>query len=66
VVQAWKRVHVLLILQCIVERGNVDIITLTITQSLMLQGGLTREEVSERQICFGAYGAFFFKDATLE
>jgi hypothetical protein len=64
--QAWKRVLVLFTLQHVVEGGIVYNLTFVIMQSLLQQGGLTKKEVIERFIYFGADGASFFKDATLE
>jgi len=58
--QAWKRVFILLTLQCIVEEGTKNNLTIVITQSMMQQGGLTKEEVGERFICFGVDGASLF------
>ncbi len=53
-------------LQCVVEGGITNNLTFVITQSLILQGRLSREEVGERFICICVDGAFFFWDATLE
>jgi len=41
---------ILLTLQCIVEGGTKNNLTSVITQSLMQQGGLTREEVEEAHL----------------
>jgi hypothetical protein len=64
--QAWKRVFVLFTLQHVVIGGIAYNLTFFIMQSLLQQGGLTKKEVIERFICFGADGASLFKDATLE
>ncbi len=57
VMHAWKRIHILLTLQYIVEGGNVDNLITIIVQAFMKQGGLIQEERTKRLICFGAYGA---------
>jgi hypothetical protein len=57
--QAWRRVQVFLTFQHIIERGITNDLTFVITQSLMQQGGLTKEEVGERLICLSGDGISF-------
>jgi len=35
VMHAWKRIHILLTLECVVEGGNADNLTIVIIQALM-------------------------------
>jgi hypothetical protein len=58
--QVWRRVLVLFTLQHVVERGIAYNLTFVIMQSLLQQGGLTKKEIIERFICFGANGVSFF------
>ncbi len=58
---AWKRIHILLTLQPVVEGGNANNFIVIIIQALMQQGGLTQEERTKRLICFGVNGASIFQ-----
>ncbi len=61
VIHAWKRIPILLTLECVGEGGNVDKLIVVITQAFMQQGGLTQEETTKRLICFGIDGASIFQ-----
>jgi hypothetical protein len=60
VIHAWKRIPILLTLECVVEGGNTYNLTIVITQALMQQGGLIQEEIAKRLTCFGVDGASIF------
>jgi hypothetical protein len=61
VMHAWKRIPILLTLQCVVEGGNVNNLIAIVFQVLMQQGGLIQEDTTKRLICFGANGASIFQ-----
>ncbi len=44
VMHAWKGIHILLTLECVVEGGNANNLTVVIIQTLMQQGGLTQKK----------------------
>jgi hypothetical protein len=58
--QAWRRVLLLFTLHHVVEGGIAYNLTFVIMQSLLQQRGLTKKEVIETFICFGANGTSFF------
>jgi hypothetical protein len=58
---AWKRIHILLTLQPVIEGGNANNFIVIIVQAFMQQGGLIQEERTKRLICFGANVASIFQ-----
>jgi hypothetical protein len=58
--QTWKIIHVFLTPYCVVGGGNANDLTLVITQSFMEYRGLTNQKLTQRFICFGVDGVFFF------
>lgn len=46
------------------DDGSADALTKIIMRSLMDEGGLTREQIAEKDVCFGAYGVSTFQGCT--
>ncbi len=60
VIQSWVRIPILLQVKCIMDGfGNNNLIEIIIV-TLIRCGGLRKEDVSEKLLCFGADGTFVF------
>jgi hypothetical protein len=59
--QSWERVPYLLHLSCVSESGTSDHLTNVIMHALLSKGGLAREEIASKLVCFGADGVSTFQ-----
>jgi hypothetical protein len=57
VMHGWKRIPILLTLECVVVGGNVNNLTGIIAQVFMQQWGLIQEDTTKRLICTIANGS---------
>jgi hypothetical protein len=60
VVQLWVKVPILFQIECIMDGSGSNTLIEIIIVALMKYGGLTREDMSKKLLCFGANGAFIF------
>ena len=58
---SWERVPHLLHLSCLSDGGTADILTNAIMLSLVEEGGLSREDIASKVVCFGADGVSTFQ-----
>ena len=63
IVRDWKRIHVLLTLERVVEGGIADNLTAVIVNVARAYGGLTEQKIREGLITFGADGVSTFQGA---
>jgi hypothetical protein len=59
--QSWERMPYLLYLSCVSESGTSDHLTNVIMHALLGEGGLSREEIASKLVCFGADGVSTFQ-----
>jgi hypothetical protein len=59
--QSWKRVLILLSLQRMVDGGGTDAVREMITSFLEFHGGLSKRQITEKLVCFGADGMSTFQ-----
>jgi hypothetical protein len=52
-VQSWKRMLYLLHLSCVSKSSTSDHLTNVIIYALLYEGGLSREQVASKLVCFG-------------
>jgi hypothetical protein len=64
--QVWKRMHIILTLQSILELENVYDLTFMIIQSFTSQKGLVKKETTKRIIWFSVDGTFLFQGHHIE
>jgi len=58
---SWERKPHLLHLSCISESGTTDQLSEIIMHALIEEGGLTREDIARKLVCFGADGVNTFQ-----
>jgi len=63
VVQNFVRVLYLISLQCLVDGGSVDSLTLVIMNTLESGGDVTKDQIARRLLSFGADGVNTFQAA---
>jgi UDP-N-acetyl-D-mannosaminuronic acid transferase (WecB/TagA/CpsF family) len=63
VVIDWKRTHVLLTLERVIEGGTTDNLTVVIVNAARAYGALTEQKIREMLITFGADGVSTFQGA---
>jgi hypothetical protein len=59
--RSWERMPHLLHLSCVSESGTSDHLTSVIMHVLLVEGGLSREEIASKLVCFGADGVSTFQ-----
>jgi hypothetical protein len=61
IVQLWVRIPMLFQVEQIVDGLGGNNLTKVIIVAFMRCGGLTREDMSKKLLCFGANGTFIFQ-----
>jgi len=61
VMNGWEREPHLLHLSCVFDAGTADHLTEVIMHALMAEGGLTREQIARKLVCFGTDGVSKFQ-----
>jgi len=60
VVQNWVRIPILISLDKVLEGLGSDNLTKVIMEALTIGGGLPRDQIAQKPICFGAYDVNVF------
>jgi hypothetical protein len=61
IMEGWERVPHLLHISYVSEPGTADHLTESIMPALISEGGLTREEIASKLVCFGVDGVSTFQ-----
>ncbi len=59
--QNWVRIPILILLDQIVEGSGSDNLTKVIMEALMIGGGVPKDQIAQKLICFGANGVNVFQ-----
>jgi hypothetical protein len=63
--RSWEKMLHLLHLSCISESGTSDHLTNIIMHALLDEGGLTREEIASKLVCFKSDGVNTFQGSKI-
>jgi hypothetical protein len=64
--RSWERMPHLLHLSCVSKSGTSDHLTSVIMHALVGEGGLSREEIASKLVCFGVDGVSTFQGSKMD